>query len=72
MEAFQQEHPEFGSGLLSFTLEYVLVNKWPDNGLMTDYNDCILLCDVEKFGTDRDCGCTCTTDMDDWTDAEVA
>lgn len=66
MVAFQRENPQFGSGLLSFTLEYVLVNKWPSNGFMGDYNECDSECAVGE-----PCGCTCTEDFDAWTDSQV-
>lgn len=71
MAEFQEEHREFGSGLLSFALEYVLANTWPGNSLMSDYNDCIVLCGADDVGTTRDCSCTCTEDFDTWSNDEV-
>lgn len=65
MAAFQQEHPEFGSGLLSFALEYMLASKWPGNS-MSSYNDCDPSCTVGE-----PCGCTCTEDFDSWSDSQV-
>lgn len=66
MVEFQKEHPEYGAGLLSFTLEYVLVSNWPTNSLMKEYNNCPYSCTLG--GT---CACTCTTDLDDWSEHEV-
>lgn len=66
MGEFHGAHPEYGSGLLSFVLEYITVHRWPSN-FMTDYNKCDMSCDLG----DEDCGCTCNTDIDDWTDDEV-
>lgn len=69
MVAFRDEHPEFNIGLLSFTLEYVLVSNWPNNVLMKNYNNCDRSCTV---GQTEPCGCTCMTDLDGWADAEVS
>lgn len=69
MTEFQLKHPEFGQGLLSFVLEFLLANKWPSNTLMGDYNECDEECVVGQTET---CGCTCTTDPFDWTDDEVS
>eukprot|EP00752_Nemacystus_decipiens_P007682 g6866.t2 len=66
MGEFHGAHPEYGSGLLSFVLEYITVHRWPSN-FMTDYNRCDMACDLG----DEDCGCVCNTDIDDWTDDEV-
>lgn len=66
MVAFQEENPQFGGGLLSFTLEYMLVNKWSGNGMMSDYNDCDLSCTIGE-----PCGCPCTEDFDTWSDSQV-
>ena len=71
MAEFQQENPEFGSGLLSFALEYVLANTWPANSIVSDYNTCIVLCDADDVGTTRDCSCTCDEDFDTWSNDEV-
>ncbi len=68
MAEFQQNHPQFSQGLLSFALEFLLANKWPSNTLMDDYNECDVACAV---GQTESCGCTCTTDPFDWTDDEV-
>ena len=40
MLEFRGQHPEFSIGLLSFTLEYVLVSNWPNNVLLKGYNSC--------------------------------
>eukprot|EP00752_Nemacystus_decipiens_P007679 g6864.t2 len=71
MAEFQEENPEFGSGLLSFALEYVLANTWPGNSLVSAYNDCVVLCDAGDVGTSRDCSCSCTEDFDRWSNDEV-
>eukprot|EP00752_Nemacystus_decipiens_P002661 g2489.t1 len=68
MVKFREEHPEFSIGLLSFTLEYVLVTNWPNNVLMQRYNSCDMSCTP---GQTEPCGCTCSTNVDDWSDREV-
>ncbi|CAM9741762.1 unnamed protein product [Ectocarpus fasciculatus] len=68
MVQFQEDNPGFRAGLLSFTLEYILVSMWPNNSLMSDYNTCDKSCTP---GQTEKCGCTCETDIDDWSDDEV-
>ena len=68
MKAFQEEHPEYSRGLLSYTLEYIVATTWPTNSLGTGYNDCDKSCEI---GQTEPCGCTCTVDPYDWTDDEV-
>lgn len=68
MVEFVETNPQFNPGLLSFTLEYLLANKWPSNSLMGDYNTCDEDCDI---GQTEPCGCTCNTNPFEWTDDEV-
>lgn len=67
MEEFLVEHPEYSRPLLTFTLEYLLANKWPGNSLMRDYNTCDTSCEVGES-----CGCTCTIDPFTMDDDEVS
>lgn len=69
MAVFHTENPQYSAGLLTFVMEYLLANKWPKNGLMSDYNECDEACDQ---GQTEPCGCTCTTDPFDWEDDEVS
>lgn len=69
MAEFQAENPQFKSGLLTFTLEFLLANKWPSNSLMKGYNDCDTSC---VRGQTEPCGCTCTLDPFTWSDDEVS
>lgn len=69
MAAFHAENPQFSVGLLTFVLEYVLANKWPENKLMGDYNKCDETC---TRGQTEPCGCTCTTDPMEWEDDAVS
>lgn len=68
MVAFQEEHPQFHVGLLTYSLEYLLGNKWPGNKLMYDHNVCSEECSI---GQQDDCGCTCTMDPFELSDDEV-
>ncbi|CAB1103907.1 TYR [Ectocarpus sp. CCAP 1310/34] len=68
MVQFQEDHPVFKAGLLSFALEYILVGMWPSNSFMKSHNTCDTSCTV---GQTQDCGCTCDTDFYDWSDDEV-
>lgn len=68
MVEFKETNPQFNPGLLSFTLEYLMANKWPSNSLMEDYNTCDEGCDIDQS---EPCGCTCTTNPFEWTDDEV-
>ncbi|CAM9793594.1 unnamed protein product [Ectocarpus sp. 12 AP-2014] len=68
MVQFQEDHPGFKAGLLSFALEYMLVGLWPGNTFMQSHNTCDMSCTV---GQTQDCGCTCDTDFYDWSDDEV-
>ncbi|CAB1104331.1 unnamed protein product [Ectocarpus sp. CCAP 1310/34] len=68
MVQFQEDHPVFKAGLLSFALEYILVGTWPSNSFMKSHNTCDMSCTV---GQTQDCGCTCNTDFYDWSDDEV-
>lgn len=67
--AFQDEHPEYSTGLLTFLLEYMTTNYWPDNSFMPDYNRCDTSCD--KDSPER-CGCTCLIDADSIAETEVS
>lgn len=70
MLEFRGQHPEFSIGLLSFTLEYVLVSNWPNNVLLKGYNSCDLSCTP---GQAEPCGCSCATNFfDDWSDEQVS
>ncbi|CAN0179965.1 unnamed protein product [Ectocarpus fasciculatus] len=69
MAEFQDDNPQFSPELLTFTLQYLLANKWPSNSLMEDFNYCDDECDVDQ--TER-CGCTCITDPFEWTDDAVS
>lgn len=69
MADFQVEYPLYKSGLLTFTMEFLLANKWPSNSLMKDYNDCDTSC---VSGQTESCSCTCTTDPFEWSDDEVS
>ncbi|CAB1114283.1 unnamed protein product [Ectocarpus sp. CCAP 1310/34] len=68
MIEFHEENPQYDQGLLTFTLGYVLANKWPSNSLMRDFNECDEQCDVDQG---EPCGCTCLVDPFEWTDDEV-
>eukprot|EP00752_Nemacystus_decipiens_P002672 g2500.t1 len=70
MAEFSQKHSEFDTGLLTFALEYVLVSNWPSNSLMGSYNDCDSYWTCTP-GQSEPCGCTCTTDVDEWSDDQV-
>lgn len=68
MAQFHEEHPEYSQELLTFTLEFLLANRWPANILMADYNTCDDAC---VPGQIEPCGCTCNVDPFDFTDDEV-
>lgn len=68
MKRFHEEHPEYTAPLLSFVLEYLLVNHWPDNSFMPDYNDCDSEC---VKGQTEPCGCTCRVDAFSLSEEEV-
>lgn len=68
MAEFQAENPKYSTGLLTFTLGFLLANKWPSNSLMMDYNECDKSC---VHGQAEPCGCTCTVDPFEWSDDEV-
>lgn len=55
---FQANNPQFSPGLLTFVLEYLTTNFWPDNSMMGEYNEC----DTGCSKGDKDCGCTCLID----------
>lgn len=65
---FQAENPVYTDDLLVFAIGYVTANKWPTNGLFSDYNICDRSC---VKGSDEPCGCTCLIDPDTMTDEEV-
>lgn len=69
MAEFQEDNPQFSPELLTFTLQFVLANKWPSNSLMGDFNDCDEDCDLDQT---EPCGCTCITDPFEWTDDAVS
>lgn len=57
--AFQKEYSEkYSVELLTFVLEFLTTNFWPDNGFMPDYNSCEMDCERGN----ADCGCTCNID----------
>ena len=59
MKRFQNEHPEYSPGMLTFLLEDLTANYWPSNSLMPDYNVCDTECKIDQA---EPCGCTCTVD----------
>ncbi|CAB1114279.1 TYR [Ectocarpus sp. CCAP 1310/34] len=68
MAEFQEANPQFSPELLTFTLQFLLANKWPSNSLMEDFNYCDEDCAV---GQTHPCGCTCITDPFEWTDDAI-
>lgn len=67
MEQFHAIHPEYSPGLLTFLLEFLLVNKWPSNRFIAD-NGCDLDCTRGQMAS---CGCTCSIDALSISDEEV-
>lgn len=72
MEDFRLANPKYNRGLLSFAVGFIVQETWPRNTLMSDYNKCEADCATGGGIKVGDCGCTCTTDPDDWSDEQVA
>lgn len=63
-----QKHPHFTPELLTFLLEYITTNLWPDNTFLEGYNVCDSDC---ERGSEKTCGCTCLVDAFSLSDDEV-
>lgn len=58
-DEFQKQYSsKYSVELLTFVLEYLTTNFWPENGFMPEYN----ICDTDCEKGDADCGCTCNID----------